>query len=461
MNDVRGRVLAGTFFHAPARGTIEVLQDALLAVDETGTIAAVTRRREPDYARLRSEAGEAGALLSISAGSYVLPGLIDLHIHAPQYPQLGKALDRSLEDWLARYTFPLEARYVDLAFARRAYEALLDDLAANGTTTAVMYGTIHESANKLLVDICLQRGLRAFIGKVAMDNPETCPDTYRDASPDAALCGTQALIDYITRRGANDLVRPVVTPRFIPSCTDATLAGLAEIGRASRCHIQTHCSESDWQHGYAFARFGRSDAESLDRFGLLSRHTILAHATLLSDGDMGLVSERGSGIAHCPLSNVYFSNAVFPLKAALARGLRVGLGTDIAAGPSASLFDSLRMSVAGSRLLEEGVDPALPAERRGRPGARIDWRTAFFLATAGGADVLDIPVGRFSPGNKFDAIFVDTQADEGTVRIFEEIDTLEDVLSKILHTASRRNIVSVFVAGRALPRRSKNASVKD
>jgi guanine deaminase len=293
-----------------------------------------------------------------------------------------------------------------------------------------------------------------------MDNPETCPDTYRDASPDAALCGTQALIDYITRRGANDLVRPVVTPRFIPSCTDATLAGLAEIGRASRCHIQTHCSESDWQHGYAFARFGRSDAESLDRFGLLSRHTILAHATLLSDGDMGLVSERGSGIAHCPLSNVYFSNAVFPLKAALARGLRVGLGTDIAGGPSASLFDSLRMSVAASRLLEEGVDPALPAERRGRPGARIDWRTAFFLATAGGADVLDIPVGRFAPGNKFDAIVVDTQADAGTVRIVEEIDTLEDVLSKILHTACRRNIATVFVAGRTIGR-GVNGAVKN
>ena len=372
MNDVRGRVLAGTFFHAPTRGTIDILEDALLAVDATGTIATVTRRGEPDHARLRSEAAAAGALVSISAGSYVLPGLIDLHIHAPQYPQLGKALDRSLEDWLARYTFPLEARYADLGFARRAYEALLDDLAANGTTTAVMYGTIHESANKLLVDVCLQRGLRAFIGKVAMDNPETCPDSYRDASPDAALCGTQALIDYIRCRGANDLVRPVVTPRFIPSCTDATLAGLAEIGRASCCHIQTHCSESDWQHGYAFARFGRSDAESLDRFGLLSRHTILAHAPLLSDGDMGLVSDRGSGIAHCPLSNVYFSNAVFPLKAALARGLRVGLGTDIAGGPSASLFDSLRMSVAASRLLEEGVDPALPAERRGRPGTHID-----------------------------------------------------------------------------------------
>jgi guanine deaminase len=143
---------------------------------------------------------------------------------------------------------------------------------------------------------------------------------------------------------------------------------------------------------------------------------------------------------------------VFPLKAALAKGLRVGLGTDISAGPSASLLDTLRMSVAGSRLLEEGVDPALPAERRGRPGSSIDWRTAFFLATAGGADVLDIPVGRFAPGNELDAIVVDTGADAGNIRIFDEIDTLEDVLSKILHSASRDNIASVLVAGRAITR---------
>ncbi|HEY7244173.1 MAG TPA: guanine deaminase [Xanthobacteraceae bacterium] len=461
MTDVRGRVLAGTFFHAPVRGTIEILEDALLALDESGTIAAVTRSSDPDHAHLRAEAAAAGRLFTISSGSYVLPGLIDLHIHAPQYPQLGKALDRSLEDWLARCTFPLEARYADLAFARRAYEALIDDLAANGTTTAVMYGTIHESANKLLVDICRGRGLRAFIGKVAMDNPETCPYSYRDASPDAALRGTQALIEYIGQGGAGGLIRPVVTPRFIPSCTDATLAGLAEIGRVYGCHIQTHCSESDWQHAYAFARFGRSDAESLDRFGLLSRHSILAHAPLLSDGDMGLVCERGSGIAHCPLSNVYFSNAVFPLKAALDKGLRVGLGTDISGGPNISLLDSVRMSVAGSRLLEEGVDPALPAENRGRKGSRIDWRTGFFLATAGGADVLDIPVGRFAPGNKLDAIVVDTQTDEGSIRIFEEIDSLEDVLSKILHTACRRNIVDVLVAGRALLARSSSGPGKD
>jgi guanine deaminase len=450
MQDVRGCIVAGTFFHAPSLGTIEILADALLAVDEFGTIAAVMPRGDPGHARMRDAAAAAGKLASVPGGRYVLPGFVDLHLHAPQYPQLGKALDCSLEDWLARYTFPLEARYADPAFAQRAYDALVADLIANGTTTAVMYGTIHAEANRILVDICVERGLRAFIGKVAMDNPETCPENYRDASPEAALAGTQALIDYVRRRGGSDLVRAVVTPRFIPSCTDAALAGLAAIGRASGCHVQTHCSESDWQHRYAFTRYGASDAASLDRFGLLSRRTILAHAPLLSEEDMGLVANRGSAIAHCPLSNVYFSNAVFPLKAALAKGLRVGLGTDISGGPSAAMLDTLRMSVAASRLLEEGVDPGLPPQRRGRRGSRIDWRIAFFLATAGGGDALDLPVGRFAVGNAFDALIVDTQADEGSIRIFEEIDTMEDVLAKILHTASRRNIASVFVAGRPL-----------
>ena len=404
-----------------------------------------------------------GKIVSVGAGppphgkpdvqlheGFLVPGFVDLHIHAPQYPQLGKALDCPLEEWLTRYAFPLEARYADAAFAHKSYHALVSDLAANGTTTAVMYGTIHEAANRVLVDACLEGGLRAYVGKVAMDNPDTCPENYRDSSSKAALAGTQALIDYVKRRNSDGLVRPVVTPRFIPSCTDATLQGLAAIGRAEGCHFQTHCSESDWQHRYVLERYGRSDAQSLDRFGLMSERTILAHAALLSRRDMDLVRSRGSAIAHCPLSNVYFSNAVFPLRAALAKGLRVGLGTDISGGPSASLFDTLRMCIAGSRLLEEGVDPDLPPERRGRKGSRIDWRMAFFLATAGGADALGVRTGRFMPGNEFDAMIVDTQAREGSIRIFDEIDTIEDVLPKILYGASRRNISAVYVAGRAV-----------
>jgi guanine deaminase len=450
MKTARGRVIAGTFFHAPSLEKVEILEAALIAVDGQGAISAVERRDGPAYRRMHAEAIAAGTLETVPRGRYVLPGFVDLHIHAPQYPQLGKALDCPLEEWLTRYAFPLEARYADAAFAHKSYHALVSDLAANGTTTAVMYGTIHEAANRVLVDACLEGGLRAYVGKVAMDNPDTCPENYRDSSSKAALAGTQALIDYVKRRNSDGLVRPVVTPRFIPSCTDATLQGLAAIGRAEGCHFQTHCSESDWQHRYVLERYGRSDAQSLDRFGLMSERTILAHAALLSRRDMDLVRSRGSAIAHCPLSNVYFSNAVFPLRAALAKGLRVGLGTDISGGPSASLFDTLRMCIAGSRLLEEGVDPDLPPERRGRKGSRIDWRMAFFLATAGGADALGVRTGRFMPGNEFDAMIVDTQAREGSIRIFDEIDTIEDVLPKILYGASRRNISAVYVAGRAV-----------
>jgi guanine deaminase len=114
------------------------------------------------------------------------------------------------------------------------------------------------------------------------------------------------------------------------------------------------------------------------------------------------------------------------------------------------MFDAARMSIAASRMLEDGVDPAIPPDRRGRSASRIDWRTAFYLATAGGGDVLDLPVGRFVAGHAFDAIIVDTQADGSNIRIFDDIDTPEDVLAKILYSAAPRNITSVFVAGRSI-----------
>jgi guanine deaminase len=358
-------------------------------------------------------------------------------------------LDLPLETWLQHHTFPLEARYASLAFAERQYDRLVSDLLANGTTTALYFATIHQDATRALVDICLKQGQRALVGKVAMDNPEQCPAFYRDASPDAALQGTQDLIAYVAAHEMNSeqRVRAVVTPRFIPACTDDLLAGLGSIARDLGCHVQTHCAESDWEHGYVLARHGVTDTESLDRFGLLTRRTVLAHSNFISVPDMDRIGRRGSGVAHCPLSNVYFSNAAFPLRAALDKRMRVGLGTDISGGPSASMFDSCRMAVAVSRILETGVDPALPRGARGRPGSRINIREAFYLATAGGGDVLDLPVGCFAPGYHFDAMLVDPQAPLGTIRLDPDLDDKEGILEKVLYTASRANIAAVWVGG--------------
>jgi len=449
LTDLRSKTIAGTFCHAPELGSIEILRDALVEIDGRGTIVAVTPSGDPGHAAKRAQAAEAGALVEAPAESYILPGFVDLHIHAPQYPQLGKALDVPLEVWLQQHTFPLEARYADLAFARRHYEALVEDLIANGTTTALYFATQHVEASKLLVDICLEQGQRALVGKVAMDNPAECPDTYRDASPEEGIAGTKALIDYVAAHPENHgLVHPVITPRFVPSCTDPLLEGLGELARQCGCHVQTHCSESDWAHGYVLDRFGRTDAETLDRFGLMTRRTVLAHSNFLTDGDMDLIRSRGAGVAHCPLSNAYFANAVFPLRAALAKGVRVGLGTDISGGPTASMIEAQRMAIAASRMLETGVNPTLPQAERGRPGSRIDFDVAFHLATAGGADALDLPVGRFAPGFHFDAILVDPHAPGGTMRVWDDIDSDADALQKIVYTASKGNLAEIWIGGR-------------
>lgn len=453
MTDLRGKVLLANGFHAPVAGAIETLSDVLIAIDVDGLITAVIASDDATYEARKNEAAARGNLVTLPSGRYLLPGFVDCHVHAPQYPQLGSALDVPLEVWLHKYTFPLEARYSDLAYARRIYGLLVADLLANGTTTALYFATIHQEATRTLVDTCLEKGQRALVGKVVMDHPENCPDYYRDGSTEEALDGTRALIDYTRSHPDNGggRVLPVVTPRFIPACTDATLEGLGEIAGECGCHVQTHCSESDWAHGYVLSRHGITDTSSLDRFGLLTRRTMLAHSNMLTPADMETIRIRQAAVAHCPLSNAYFAGAVFPLKAALEKGLHVGLGTDISGGPSASMIENMRAAILSSRLLESGVDATLdPAKRGSGTASRIDFRYAFHVATAGGGKALDLPIGLFAPGYRFDAVIVDTTAEKGTIRLFDEDEQGDDILQKIVFTASRANVAQVYVDGRCV-----------
>ncbi|WP_346897595.1 guanine deaminase [uncultured Roseibium sp.] len=452
MISVRGKLVRASGFHAPVCGEVECLNDVLIAVGADGVIAEVIRPDDETHAARLAAARADGTLLELPAGTFLLPGFVDLHIHAPQYPQLGNALDVPLEVWLQKYTFPIEARYADTAFARHAYSLLVGDLVACGTTTAVYYGTIHDEANRQLADICIEAGQRALIGKVAMDDPESCPDYYRDESVEAAVAGTACLIEHIRSHPDNgeNRVLPVVTPRFIPSCTDDLLTELGALAQAHDCHVQTHCSESDWEHGYVLARHGVSDTESLDRFGLLRKGSVLGHANFISAADMERIKVREAAVAHCPLSNAYFAGAVFPLKAALEKGLHVGLGTDISGGPAGTMFESARAAIMASRMLESGTDPDLaPEERSTRSDTRIDFRTAFHLATAGGGAALGLPVGRFEPGCHFDAVLIDPAAPLGGLRLWPELHAGDEILQKIVYTASRPNITNVWIGGTA------------
>ncbi len=449
------RAFLGNLLHAPVLGQLEMLE-ALIVAGSDGVIQAVHPVGSAAAERETQRFADQGALIRFASGQYLLPGMVDLHVHAPQWPQLGKALDLPLEEWLQTYTFPLESRYSDTNFAREVYESLVDALLANGTTTALYYGTIHLPATQILADICLRRSQRALIGRVAMDDVQQCPAYYRDPSPAVAEAETRAFIDYVRSMPGNEtaLVRPVITPRFIPSCSDDLLQRLGALARETGCHVQTHCSESDWEHGYVIERCGKTDTAALDGFGLLSRRTILAHGNFVGDADIALIKERGAGIAHCPLSNVYFSDAVFPLRKILDRGVHVGLGTDIAGGASPSILDNARHAIIASRTLESGVDPAESRAHRRRPGARIDALTAFWLATAGGGVALDLPVGVFKEGFQFDALLIDADVPNSNLR-FAPGDKPEDLLQKIIYQAGRANIREVWVANRRVAGQSR------
>ena len=413
-----------TIVQAPTPTRFEIRRDQVVTFDGHGVIESVDDA-DPMVT----------ADVELSDELVLMPGMIDTHLHAPQWPQLGIGLDLPLERWLFEYTFPLEARFDDAAFAEAVWEQMVPALLSHGTTTAVYYGSIHEAATEALATACARHGQRAFVGRVAMDHRDGTPSWYRDASAAAAVDASARSIDAVRRAdGGSGLVEPIITPRFIPACSDAALEGLAELAEATGVRVQTHCSESDWEHGYVVDRCGTTDAHALDRFGLLRDHTVLAHATHLTDADRVLAAGRGAGVAHCPLSNVYFANRPFSARRALDDGVHVGLGTDVAGGPSASLLGQCSHAVVASQQLVDSGDA----------GARIDTATALWMATAGGADLLGIDVGLLAPGRRFDAIAVRVPELVGS-----DVDD-ETFAERLVRLTQRTDIERVWVDGRVV-----------
>ncbi|NOX29646.1 MAG: amidohydrolase family protein [Actinobacteria bacterium] len=421
---------------APSPDRLEVLDDVVIEVD-AGLIVSITDASRADLD---------GTELELGDESVLLPGLVDAHIHAPQWPQLGTGLDLALEDWLFAHTFPLEARFVDQAFAQAVWSDMVSTLLGHGTTTAVYFGPRDRMATTLLAETCVAHGQRAFVGRTAMDHPDGTPEWYRDQSAAASVDASAASVEEIRALGS-PLVQPIVTPRFIPACTDAALAGLAEIATEMDVRVQTHCSESDWEHNHVLDRCGRSDTQALEAFGLLARSTVLAHGNFMSDADLTTASGHGAGVAHCPLSNTYFANAVFPARRAIDLGTHIGLGTDVAGGASPGLLPQCAHAVSVSRHLDDGVDATLDGDIRGVVGSRIDIVEAFWMATLGGAELLDLPVGLLEPGRRFDAMAVRPGAIASGLRRWPDVDDDVRWFEKIVRLGSPTDIAHVWVDG--------------
>jgi len=397
--------------------------------------------------------------------AFLVPGFVDAHVHASQYPFAGTGIDRPLmaeDGFLAKHAFPTESMFADAGRARVWYDAFVDEMIRQGTTCAVVYATQHRAGCDALVDAALARGApRCLVGKVSMDR--LCPDAE---TLEASLADQEAFID--RTRGLDktgDLVAPIITPRFLPTCTPELLKGLGEVAaKYDGVFVQTHLSETIDEVDFSKSLFPDfpHDAAALDAFGLLRDGAILAHCVHMLPGEIELLKARNATIAHCPSSNFYFAKEALPVKQLVQRhGLRVALATDLAGGYSPSMLCAMRYAVLASKTLQfrrhaastffaatKDKDDGMTEDAL-REAHDLTHFDALHLATQAGADAVGrgSSLGSFDVGKQFDAVLLD--ADAANVRRFEggTAEAPEDVLQKILCLGDDRNVARVYVNG--------------
>jgi guanine deaminase len=388
----------------------------------------------------------------LPTGNFLIPGFVDTHNHAPQWPMRGRGQGLHILDWLDQVTFPVEARFADPAYAARIYEDTVDDFLRHGITTASYYSSRHAEATCILADTCHRKGQRAFIGKCNMDR--NAPEYICESDADTSLRETEECILHI--RGLpghgtdapSPLVWPVVTPRFAISCTPELLQGLGDLlKRDETLAMQTHFNEAQQEIDATktlFPEFNGSEADLYESYGLLNRRSILAHCTIMTDYEKKRLGALQCGVAHCPIANMTVGGGfmVAPIRDFLRRGLKVGLGTDSGGGWASQMLAVIRQALIASNaqeVLSNGKDKALSLEE------------VFYLATMGGAQVmcLEEQIGNFEVGKEFDAVWVTTTSGlQSAMTPVEENDSLRTMFEKLVLTGDDRNFAHVLVRGR-------------
>lgn len=302
MSESTHTVYQGGIIHSTNLDALEILPNATLITNSKGNIVAF-HKTPPDSQELPQNA----ITHDIPLGDFLIPGFVDTHNHAPQYPMRGLGQGLHILDWLEKITFPHEARFADPGYARKAYESCVEAFLRQGITTASYYGSSHAEATCILADVCLQKGQRALVGKCNMD--WNAPDSVRDRSAKLSLQETRMCIEHIRGldQGETHLVRPVLTPRFAICCSSELLTGLGEIARTDESiAVQTHFNEAQQEISATrelFPEF-QSECDLYESFGLLGSRSILAHCTIMTDYEKRQLKELRCGVAHCPIANM-------------------------------------------------------------------------------------------------------------------------------------------------------------
>lgn len=409
-----------------------VLERGYIVVADDGTIEGVFETLPAQYA---------GAEVRDFGDALLIPAMNDLHVHAPQYRNMGIAMDMELLPWLNTYTFPEEERYADLAYADYMYRRFVHDLWLHGTMRAAVFATIHADATCRLADLFAEAGMGAFIGLVGMDR--NCPESLAN-SPETAICDMERLVAHMA---GSERVKPIVTPRFIPACTPQMLQALGDFAATHHLPVQSHLSEN--RSEIAWVRELEPQAscygDAYRRYGLFGQTpTLMAHCCYTEGEELRLMRDNHVYAVHCPTSNCNLGSGIAPVRRFLQEGVPVALGSDISGGHHLSLFRVMQYAVEMSKLRY--------AQTQGEEHF-LKLSEAFYLATKGGGSFFG-KVGSFEKGYAFDALVIDDAKGHSKSTLKGDVDIpsydLKQRLERFVYLGDDRHITHRFCQGKEI-----------
>lgn len=412
----------GNLIHTPVCGELDLHPQSYL-VCENGTVAGIFTTLPERYQ---------GIPVEDYGDKLILPGLVDLHVHAGQYAYRGLGMDMELLDWLEQNAFPEESYFADEAYAEAAYRIFVEALLYSTTTRASIFATLYRPATLRLMQMLEKTGLPCYVGKVNMDR--NSPDYLRETTMES-LSETRR---WLEESADFKRVSPILTPRFTPSCTDELMNGLGQLHREFGTPMQSHLSENLSEIAWVqeLCPGTRFYGESYARAGLFGGDcpTIMAHCVWSGEEERALMKEKGVFIAHCPQSNMNVSSGIAPVKQYLRDGQKVGLGSDVAGGAHLSIFRAMTDAIQCSKLRWRLVDQDTPA---------LTMPEALYMATKGGGAFFG-KVGSFEPGYEFDAVVLD----DSTLPTTRDC-TLAERLERTVYLSNGRPCAK-YAAGRRL-----------
>lgn len=408
-------ILRGNLIHAPAFGRLETIPGGYLILED-GVLEEISPVLPERYA---------ACPVTDYGDKLIMPSFADLHLHAPQYPMLGMGMDLPLLEWLNAYTFRTEARFEDEDYARRVYRQLARDLITSGTTRVAMFSSRHTNATLILMEELEKAGVTGYVGKVNMDR-NSGP---AQESTEESLAETLRWLESCRF----ELVRPILTPRFTPSCTDGLMAALGRLAQERGLPVQSHLSENAGE--IAWVKELHPDCaqywESYEKYGLWKEGTLMAHCVHSDAREQKAMARSGVWAVHCAASNTNLCSGTAPVRQMIERGVQVALGSDIAGGDQLAMNQVVVMSIRASKIRQmETGDPFLTVPE------------AYYLGSTAGHRYFGGGAG-FQPGYKLHAVVVDDAAFPEPTRAL----TLPERFERAVYLMGKASITAVYSEG--------------